>query len=92
MERTHIIETSAGKITIKESDRHVMITTEPLNVQNISAMINTVWRDCDTAVCVNGVWMDEAYAAGQWQHHSGNEQADLEAIQSPDSRPVKEES
>lgn len=66
--RTHTIETRAGKVTIEEVDTHVTIITEPLNVPNITVHLGTVWRDCDTAICVNGKWLGGAYEAGQWQH------------------------
>jgi hypothetical protein len=68
MKRTHIIETEAGKVTVEEGENHVFIRTEPLNVGNITVSLQTVWRDCDTAVSVNGQYMDGAYEAGQWKH------------------------
>lgn len=66
--RRHTIALQAGDVVLEESDGHVTINTERLNVPNISVHLNTVWSDTDLAVCVNGKWMTEAYAAGQHKH------------------------
>jgi len=66
--RTHVIDTARGTITVEETDDHITIGTEPLITKNVSVFLHTAWRDSDTAVSVNGQWLDGAHAAGQWQH------------------------
>lgn len=67
MKRTHQIETRFGIVKIEEApEGHLVITTpNKLNAMHVSVFLNTIWSDCDLAVCVNGTWLKDAFAAGQ---------------------------
>jgi hypothetical protein len=63
--REHVIQTSAGKITIEENLGHVVIKTDRLATKNVTVFLGTVFADTDVVVSVNGQFLDGAYEAGQ---------------------------